>query len=228
MAFPLLAAAAAVAIRCSAPDVPIRSTAEYSPVSPGVAPTLMVTFASRPTSTQAEAVLRACIAAAAKTHRIGAEMLANAWVGEDGPLTLPDGSNHLSYDPKTGGVKTWNEREGVKPKVESVAGGAYFTEYKEQKVLVPPYGKFATVNVVFTKPPTEAAALAAVVRELQTAVKKQTPLLHTTGYAMTGRRSDPASQEQIRARNGKYIVLEFDPKSGQITFWGKLMGSMAR
>jgi hypothetical protein len=76
---------------------------------------LQVTFTQRPTPTEAEAVLRQCIDAASTSIRIDYETLVNAWVGDDGPLPLIDGSRHLAYDPKTNKVQTLNEREAKAP-----------------------------------------------------------------------------------------------------------------
>jgi hypothetical protein len=74
-------------------------------------------------------------------------------------------------DPKTKVIRTWNERSGVKPTV-TTAGAGYFAEYQEQPILVKPGGKFATVNVVFTKQPTEKTAYEAVMAEATQAVQR--------------------------------------------------------
>ena len=76
---------------------------------------LQVAFTKRPTPTEAEATLRQCIDAASQTVRIDYETLVNAWVGEDGPLPLIDGSRHLAYTPRDDKVQTMNEREGKAP-----------------------------------------------------------------------------------------------------------------
>lgn len=209
------------AIPCSVPAVPIRSRAEYTAGVPG---TLDVIFnGTRPSSEQAETVLRTCVLATAKTFHIDGEMLVSAWYNptgsgddEDGPLPLKDGSLHLSFEPTTGRIQTWNEREGIHPTTRSDPSGQYFAEYKEEKVLVPPYGKFASLQVVFQKPTPEADVYTAVVAELKRAVQGQTTKLSTTAYAMTGPRGNKAAQQQVRDSNGKTIVVEFDPKNGQI------------
>jgi len=135
-------------IACSVPTVPIHSRAEYTAGGPGIVPTLAVTFNKvRPSSEQAEAVLRACIQAAAKMVQINGELLVNAWYNpsatgsgddDEGPLPLRDGSSHLSFDPKTGRIQTWNEREGIRPSMQIHPEGQYFTQYTEEKVLVAP------------------------------------------------------------------------------------------
>jgi hypothetical protein len=96
---------------------------------------------------EAEGVLRRCLQQARTAVRIDYETLANTWFNDDGPLPLIDGSSHLAYDPKTGKVQTWNEREGVKPSEAKRDG--YTVAYQEDKVLVPPYGKFATIDILF-------------------------------------------------------------------------------
>ena len=151
-----------IVITCSVPTVPIRIHAEYLPGVTGKSPpTLMVTFNKiKPTSEQAESVLRACILAVTKTIQVKEEMLINAWYNpastgstykDEGPLVLPDGSRHLSFHPATRRIQTWNEREGVRAVKRDDPKGQYFTEYTEHKILVPPYGKFASIDVVFQK-----------------------------------------------------------------------------
>jgi hypothetical protein len=76
---------------------------------------LQVVFQSQqPTPAQAESVLRACIDTTTRTVRVDYDMLVNAWLGDEGPLPLSDGSAHLAFDPKTKRIQTWNERERSK------------------------------------------------------------------------------------------------------------------
>jgi len=128
----------------------------------------MVTFRARkPTSTEAEGVLRRCLEEAVSSFRIDYETLANTWFNEDGPLALIDGSPHLAYDPKTGKVQTWSERQGVKPSHARRDG--YSVEYQEDKIAVPPYGKFATIHVLFKEPPELGQILKILTTEVATA-----------------------------------------------------------
>ncbi len=222
-------------VTCSVPTVPIHTHAQIAYA--GDVPTLAVTFnKTRPSSEQVEAVLRACTLAAAKVVRIDGEMVADAWYNrtptgsaddDEGPLPLRDGSLHLSFEPNTGRIQTWNEREGIRPATRTDPSGQYFTEYTEHKVLVPPYGKYASLEIVFQKPPAEGEIYATVVTELRRAVQGQTTKLSTTAYVMTGPRADKAAQRQVPGTNGKNIVVEFDPKNGQIrTLDGKTLGSI--
>ncbi len=224
-------------VHCSVPTVPIPSQAEYvAGVTGKVAPTLTVVFRTRPSSDQAESVLRVCIAALAKTVRIDGELLANAWYNpsaggsyesDEGPLPLRDGSRHLSFDPTTGRIRTWNEREGIRPSTRDDPKGQYFTEYTERSVLVRPYGKYASVDVVFHKAPSEAEAVAALITEIKRVVQGQAKRLSTSAYAKLGSRADRVAQQQIRGSNGKYIVVEFDPKTGEIrSLDGRILDSM--
>jgi len=168
--------------------------------------------------------------------QVNAELLAEAWYNptatgssdnDEGPLPLVDGSLHLSYDPNTRQVRTWNEREGVRVSTREDPNAQYFTAYTEEKVLVPPFDKFASLEVVFKIVPAETAVYATLVSELKRAVQGQPKRLSTTAYAKTGPKSDKAAQRQVRGRNGKYIVIEFDPKDGTIsTFDGKVLGSV--
>lgn len=175
---------------------------------------LQVTFTKQPTSANAEAALRRCIDAAAKTVRIDYEMLVNAWFNDEGPLPLTDGSNHLAYDPETKVVQTWNEREGIKPSVTKRDG--YTVVSEERKVLVPPYGKFVTMEVLFERVPKPAEITRILAAEVRTAVDLQPTKLKTTAYATTGPTTDKAAQTQIRGPRGRFLSVEFDPKSGQM------------
>lgn len=122
----LLAAALLASCGTSAPTGPPRPTsaraiecaaagsytAEFIPgTASNPVDNLQVTFTKKPTPAEADEALRRCIDAASKTVRIDYDTLVNAWFSEEGPLPLSDGSRHLAYDPKTGRVQTWNERE---------------------------------------------------------------------------------------------------------------------
>ncbi len=203
-------------IECAAPGEALQYEATFDPgTASNPVDTLMVTFrAKKPTSSEAEDVLRRCLQETTTAVRIDYETLANTWFNDDGPLQLIDGSSHLAYDPKTGKVQTWNEREGVKPS-EATRDG-YTVEYQENKILVPPYGKFATLDVLFQKPPEQATILKILATEVVAAVNKQPTKLNTTAYAKTGPTTDRAAQAQIRGSSGVFLNAEFDAKSGQV------------
>jgi hypothetical protein len=213
------------AVDCSDPSVAINYTASFEPGKPKViAPTLQVTFTKRPSSTDIENALRTCIAKTASTWDINGEMLANAWRGEQGPLPLPDGSSGLVYNPETGSTQTTNEHEGVKSVASAPAGRSYHVVYSEEKVAVPPYGKFAMMDVVFEKAPAEEAIYRALVVEIRAAVVRQSPRLNTTAFAKYGPRTNPAGQRQIADKSGKFISAEYDPKNGEVrSTSGKLL-----
>jgi hypothetical protein len=229
--------ARSIVVVCSEPTVPMRSQAEYLPGVPGkTPPALWVTFnKTRPSSQQAEAVLRACILALTKTIRVDEEMIAEAWYNSaaagttdrDELLPLPDGSRHLSFDPKTGRVQTWNKREGIRSSTREDPKGQYFIEYTEKKRAVPPHDKFASIDVIFATPPAEAAIYATLVAEIKRVVQAQTTKLDTTAFAKTGPRGNRAEQHGVRGGNGKFILIYFDPKNGTIrSFDGKILGSL--
>ena len=203
------------------PEQPLRCggvgfTATYSAGTKSVPPMVDVTFrGTRPTSAAADAAVRKCVKVAADTMFITNELMGTAWFGrskaDDSPVALPDGSEHLTYDPKTKQVRTWNEREGTKPTVAQANG--YFVQFKEEKILVKPGGKFATISVVFTKQPTEKVAYETLIAEVLKAIDRTQRMMLTSAYAQLGSQSDPASWRQIRGANGKYISAQFDPKS---------------
>ena len=209
--------------RARAIDCPLQSAgnlkyeAEFTPGSAkNPVDMLTVTFRGRkPSSADAEGVLRNCISAAKTAVRIDYETLVNAFFNDDGPLPLIDGSSSLAYDPKAAKVQTWNEREGVKP--TRAKGDGYTVEYEEQKVLVPPYGKFASLGVLFQRPPKQPDAILKILTaEVEKAVSKQHTKLDTTAYAKTGPVSDPAGQKQVRGPKGVYLRAEFDAKTREI------------
>jgi hypothetical protein len=199
-------------LRCGGPGY----TATYSAATQAVPPTVDVTFrGTRPTSQTADLALRKCIKLAADTMFISNELMATAWFGrskdDDSPLALPDGSNHLTYDPKTKKIRTMSEQEGTA--VSVAQGSGYFVEYKENRVLVKPGGKFASVSIVFEKQPSEKVAYEIVIAELRKAIARTQRTMSTSVYADVGSKTDPASWRQIRGANGKYISAQFDPKS---------------
>src|SRR6185369_9633460 len=130
---------------------------------------------------------------------------------DDSPVHLPDGSDHLTYDPKTKKIRTWNEREGKTSTI--VQGSGYTVKYEEHQVLVKPGGQFATISIVFAKEPSEKVAYETVIAEVLKAIERTQHKMTTTAYAHVGSKSDPASWRQLKGVNGKYISAEFDPKS---------------
>src|SRR5262245_51679834 len=104
-------------LRCASPGF----TATYSPAARGVPPMVDVTFRAKPSSATAEAALRKCVKEAADTMFVTSELMGTAWHGDE-TVTLPDGSDHLVYDPKSKRIITWNEREGVQQMVSQGAG----------------------------------------------------------------------------------------------------------
>jgi hypothetical protein len=132
---------------------------------------------------------------------------------------LLDGSDHLVYDPKTGKVQTWNERQGIKP-VQTQREG-YTVEYAERPDQLAPHGKAARIDVLFQKPPSEAEILKILTTELVAATGKQTPKLDTAAWAKTGPATDRAAQTHVEGASGgrhlgRYLVVYFDPETGQI------------
>jgi hypothetical protein len=177
--------------------------------------TLQVTFTSRPTSGQAEAALRACIESMRSAVRVDYETLVNAWVDDDGPLSLPDGSSSLAYDPKTGTVKTWNEREGVSP--ETAKRKAHTVETTENKMAVPPFTPFLTMHVLFEKAPPGSAAIEKILTtEVEAAARQRTPRVDVMAFALVGPAGDRNAQQQIRGASGTFLSVEFRAKTGEV------------
>jgi hypothetical protein len=205
----------------------LRYSAEFSPgTSKNPVDMLMVTFVgSKPTSGQAEGVVRVCIAAAKTSVRIDYEVLANAFFNDDGPLSLSDGSSSLTYDPKTAKVRTWNEREGIQPALTKGAG--YTVEYEEHKIAVPPFTKIASMEILFQPALKQSGDVVRILKaELEKAVSKQPTKLDTTAYAKTGPADDRIAQKQIGPR-GHYLSMEFDAKSGEIRDQdGRVLGTI--
>jgi hypothetical protein len=204
-------------IECTDAAGDTQYEAMFSPGTAAIpADEVIVTFrARRPTSTEAEAVLRRCLDAAVRTVRIDYETLADAWFN-DGPLPLPmiDGSRHLFYDPKAKSIKTSNERQGVRP-IQATRDG-YSMEYREDEILLPPYGKFATINVLFEQSYQVDEILRVLIDEIHLAVGGQAMKLDTTAYANRGPAADRAAQQPIRDARGTYLRASYDAKSGEV------------
>jgi hypothetical protein len=204
-------------VSCTEPGETLKYEAIFSPgTARHPVDTLAVNFrAPKPTSDDAERALRRCLQRATATVRFDYETLVNAWFNDDGPLPLTDGSRNLAYDPKTGKVQTWNEREGMKP-VATKRRIGYIVEYQENKILVPPYGNFATIEVVFQKVPDEAQISTILAAQVVSAVNQQSTKLNTTAFAKSGSETDRVAREQIRGSSGVFLNIEFDPKSGRL------------
>lgn len=92
----------------------------------------------------------------------------------------------------------------------------YIVTTEEHKVLVPPYGKFVTMEVLFEKPPDISRVTSILASEVKSVVDRQSTKLDTTAYAKTGVAIDKAGQTQIRGKGRRYLSVEFDAKSGQM------------
>ncbi|MGH7813282.1 MAG: hypothetical protein ACREQI_04680 [Candidatus Binataceae bacterium] len=143
------------------------------------------------------------------------DLLATAFFGtsyiDEEPVLLRDGSSNLVFDPKTKQVRTMNEYEGTRSSVAQAKG--YFVLYEEDRVIVKPGGKFASLSVVFAKRPTEKTAYETLIAEVLKTISRTGHHEDTTAYALIGSKDNPAGWRQIKGSNGKYITAEFDPES---------------
>ena len=180
-------------------------------------------YGKKPTSATTEIILRHNLKAALALYK-GKDVLATAWhvKGDDERMIpLKDGSTNLVYIAKDNTTKTFKEYDGTKTRVSTNRANAYFVEYEEHDILVPPRGrKFASVDVVFQKEPSREKIYRILVAEMRKAVTKQKTKWPTTAAPFLGTRDDPASRVQIRdkqRRDGGYIIVEYDPATGRIT-----------
>jgi hypothetical protein len=154
---------------------------------------------------------------AARVMFITSEMLGHAWYSKSGresdddQVTLPDGSRNLSYDPKTKQIRTWNEREGVKPQAVAASGAGYTVSYREDRTAVRPRSRFATVDLLFAKEPTERVAYESTIAEIRKAIQKSGGKLPITAYANVGPKDNPAAQRGVRGADGQIISVKFEP-----------------
>jgi hypothetical protein len=189
-------------IECAVQGETLKYEAVFAPGSvKNPVDSVAVTFRMRkPSSSDAETIVRRCLKAATTSVLVDYEILPNAWFNDDGPLPLIDGAGHLAYDPKTSKVQTWNERQSVRPVQVKRVG--YTVTYQEDKIAVPPFGKFATINVLFQRPREQGEVLKILTTEVQAAVSEQSTKLGTTACAMSGPATDRAAQKQIRGESG--------------------------
>ena len=126
-----------VALNCAEHGV----KAEYSAQTQFAPPTVDVSFrGTRPTSQRAEKALRTCMQQMADTKFVTAEALGTVWYSKSGSdddadiVTLPDGSDHLAYQPEGKRIITWKQREGGPADTveENVAGGYFLVNGNEQ------------------------------------------------------------------------------------------------
>lgn len=206
----------------------------YEGPTPGVAATADAVFSRvTPSSRDAEKVLRSCLDAAI-ARAPDRDIMATAWAntsgreGDERIVPLSDGARHLSYTARTRVIATWKEREGTKTQVRQDDSSDFFVEYEEQAVLTRPGEKFATVRIVFKKPPDKSRAYEILLKELKRAVSGRLKKWPTSAYVFVGDRSNPAGQKQIMDSDGAYIFANYDPASGQITRRGRTLDSLAR
>ena len=193
---------------------------EYSAQTQSMPPTVDVSFRGpRPTSQAAERALRKCLQQIADTKFVTAEVVGTVWYSRSGSeddadiMTLPDGSDHLVFQPNGKKIITWKQREGGPADVvEENVAGAYFVVTETNKVLVAPGGTYISLSVVFQKKPTEKSAFEVLVAELKKAINKQPKAVQTTAYAMVGPRNDPATRRQVKGSNGRFVSAEFEPE----------------
>jgi hypothetical protein len=202
----------------------MKATASFTPEGCGMPATVDVTFRGRrPSSADTERVLRGCMDVALKRFGRTVDVMSTAWYSasgreaDDDTVPLTDGSSHLIFQTKAGKILTWKEREGTATVRTANPTAGYFVEYEEQNVLVRQGDKFATVNVVWSKKPDTAAIYRVLVDELKKVVAKQPRKWPTTAYAHTGTRANPASHQQIRGSAGRFINVEYAPKTGNVT-----------
>jgi hypothetical protein len=214
------------AIQCGG-DLPAgsKTAASFTAENRGVSPaTVDVTFRGRrPSSAEAERVLRACMDVALSRFGRTTDVMGTAWYSASGreanddTVPLKDGSAHLIFETKQGKILTWKEREGTQTLRTANPSAGYFVEYEEEKVLVRPNEKFAMLDVVWSKKPDNTTIYRVLIDELKKAVAKQPRKWPTTAFAKTGTRSNPSSQQQIRGPAGRYISVEYDPRNGNVT-----------
>lgn len=142
---------------------------------------LQVVFLARPTSAQAETALRACVESMRSAVRVDYETLVNGWVGDQGPLTLPDGSDSLAYDPKASTVKTGNERQGLSSTTAQRDG--YTVSTTNEKTLVPPFTPYVTLHVLFEKARSAADVEKILLTEVEAIARQRTPRVDVLGSA---------------------------------------------
>ncbi len=139
------------------------------------------------------------------------EILAMAF---DGPgKTLPDThyGGPLVYTPNDRRILTMNEREGLKN--TSKDEGSYFVKVDEGKTAtgIRPERKWLTCKIVFAQSPSSEQVTSAATAEIEKLKGRQ---LDVTIYAYTGDKTNMITWRQVRASNGKYMLVEYNKQSG--------------
>lgn len=196
----------------------------------GAVQTLNAVFFVKINLQQAEAILREELDRIINFFPPQGDILATAWFSPTGndideqQITLVDGSTQLIFSKKVNKILTWKEYEGTKTQMHENKAGDYFTEYEENKVLVSPGKKFATVRVIFNKETSQSKTYEILISELKRELSDKITKWPTTAYAFVGTKSDLSSQKQIRDADGSYIFIDYDPSAGKISKNGKVFG----
>jgi hypothetical protein len=147
--------------------------------------------------------------------------MAKAWYSKSGvedddeTVDLPDGSGYLVYRVASQDVVSEKQNSGEPaPHVVDGPANEYFISTEISKVLVPPFGNFIHMSVVFKAEPTEKRAYEVLISEVRKAVVGQSPRISTAAFAQVGRKGDPASWRQVKSADGRYIDVTFDPTGG--------------
>lgn len=141
------------------------------------------------------------------------DILAMAFDTDDNALSDLKYGGPLIYVAKDRKIMTMAEHDGTKTTVTDT--GRYFLKLEENKTLpgIKPERKWLTCSIVFAAKPSADEFKSAAFAEID---KLKVRGLDISAYAYVGDKSDPASWQQVRAPNGKYMVVEYKKDSGSV------------
>jgi hypothetical protein len=192
-------------ISCPTAGSPLEYTAKFTPgLARSPVDSLYVTFTKRrPTGDEAVTVLQNCIMSTVRAVRIDYDLIATAWFNLEGPLPLPDGSSNLTYDLKSKGIKTFNQRAAGATPASTEPTPRYSVSQRTHATPEPPFASLVTLDVVFEKQIQPPVARDVLVDEIRKAVTAQNPRVNTVAYARVGAK-------------GAFLSAHYDARSGQI------------
>jgi hypothetical protein len=142
-------------------------------------------------------------------------VLAMAFDTGDSALADEKYGGPLTYDPKSGTIKTLREHEGLKTFNQDRAG--YFSKIEEDSTAegITPVRKWLDVSVVFPNGLTTDQFRSAATAEINRLKGRHVDI---TVYAYTGDKENTASWEQVKSPSGHYMEADYIVADGSIRF----------
>ena len=172
----------------------------------------LVTFHSLPpTSDIAAEVVRNAIDMLVKKDA-SREILAKAFNASGDALPKTQYGGALTYNPSDGQILTMDERSGLQATEHDE--GTYYVRIEDARTAegITPVRRWYYASIVFPDEPSAREVKAAVLKEID---KLKSRELDVTVFIYTGHNSNKITWKQIKAPNGKFMVVDYIATTGK-------------